>query len=208
MDRIEDATLIRRLTAGDRLAQRDFVERYFPAVHALLVRGYRLPDADAEEIAYDVLCATLLSPTRYRPERGASLRTWLLRVAANRAIDHLRRRTRHPREVSLPPMANPEASATGAGAESAMARLIDSACADLDEQQRQILWWWAYGFPHAQIADWTGKSQSAVRQIVCRARRVVEKRLGAAFTAEPEPPPRRSHRSVGGGESLRHGDAQ
>lgn len=124
-----------------------------------------------------MLAAFLAAPQRFDPSRGVALRTWLLRVTRNRAIDLLRKRAVSP-EVDLP--ANvlcPDAVPLAVGAGLSLARLVEDVCETLPAEQRRILWWYAYKMSHRVIAGWVGKSEEAVRQVVARVKREVTARL-------------------------------
>jgi len=77
----EDARLIALLRAGDEAAFATLVERYQPAV-LRLARMYVSRDL-AEEIAQETWLAVLNSIDRF--EQRATLKSWILRIAMNKA---------------------------------------------------------------------------------------------------------------------------
>jgi len=92
-----DAALLERLRAGDEAAYAELVERY--AVTLLrLVRMYVPSTAVAEEVVQETWMGVLAGIDRF--EARASLRTWLFRIAVNRA------RTRGSREARTVPFAS------------------------------------------------------------------------------------------------------
>src|SRR5437868_725202 len=53
--------------------------------------------SEAEDVIQDVFLTLWCRPERFDPARGTA-RAWLLTVVRNRSMDHLRRRSTHPRE--------------------------------------------------------------------------------------------------------------
>lgn len=84
-----DTELIRQISAGDAEALRQLFERYEKLVFSL---AYKMLNdrATAEEITLDVFLRIWQHANRYRAEK-AQVKTWLVRIARNLAIDHLRR---------------------------------------------------------------------------------------------------------------------
>jgi RNA polymerase sigma-70 factor (ECF subfamily) len=89
-----DAGLLARLRCGDEAAFLELVRRYGPVMHRLALSYVRSP-AVAEEVVQDAWIGVLGSLERF--EGRSSLRTWLLRILANRA------RTRGAREARCLP---------------------------------------------------------------------------------------------------------
>jgi RNA polymerase sigma-70 factor (ECF subfamily) len=89
-----DADLLARLRCGDEAAFLELVQRYGPVMHRLAMSYVRSP-AVAEEVVQDAWIGVLGSLTRF--EGRSSLRTWLLRILANRA------RTRGAKEARCLP---------------------------------------------------------------------------------------------------------
>lgn len=86
----DDLALIAAIADGDAAALDQLYARYRPA--ALAVAYSVLRDATtAEDILHDAFLSVWRSAASYRPERG-SLRSWLMTIARNAAIDHLRAR--------------------------------------------------------------------------------------------------------------------
>src|ERR1035437_1882486 len=90
-----DEELMRLIAGGDPRAFEVVYERHCTAAFSLAYRicGVR---ATAEEVAQEAFLAIWRSGGRYDRTRG-SVRTWLLGVVHNRAIDMLRRTTVHER---------------------------------------------------------------------------------------------------------------
>ena len=89
-----DAELVDRLRLGDEAAFLELVRKYGPVMHRLALSYVRSP-AVAEEVVQDAWIGALRSLERFQGR--SSLRTWLLRILANRA------RTRGAREARCLP---------------------------------------------------------------------------------------------------------
>ncbi len=92
----DEANLIERSRGGDLEAFNALVVAYQGPVYSLC-----LSMLGAQQPAEDVTQETFISAFRNVSHmRGPSVRSWLLRIAANACIDELRRRKRHP-QLSL-----------------------------------------------------------------------------------------------------------
>jgi RNA polymerase sigma-70 factor (ECF subfamily) len=153
---LADEDLMRLVATGDARAFEVIYERHSTAVFSLAYRicGVR---AVAEEVTQEAFLAIWRRGASYDRTRG-SVRTWLLGVVHNRAIDALRRATAHERlrvsdEQAAERIEAPERTdveiARREDARS-MRALIDA----LPEEQRRVIEL-AYfgGFTHEQIAE-------------------------------------------------------
>jgi RNA polymerase sigma factor (sigma-70 family) len=86
-----DAQLVTRALAGAQDAYQALVERYGSAVYNLVARMVRDPGV-AEELAQDAFVKAFGALRTYDPAYKFS--NWMLRIAHNTAIDHLRRARR------------------------------------------------------------------------------------------------------------------
>src|SRR3954454_9400631 len=92
-----DGELLARLRCGDEAAFLELVERYGPVMQRVALTYIRTQSV-AEEVVQDAWIGVLRSLDRF--EGRSSLRTWLLRILANRA------RTRGAREARCVPFAS------------------------------------------------------------------------------------------------------
>jgi RNA polymerase sigma factor (sigma-70 family) len=81
--------------AGDREAMGELYVLHAPAVHAHVLRVVRDRD-DADDVTQQVFAKLLTSLDRYQPGEAPFI-VWVLRVARNTAIDHVR----HARAASV-----------------------------------------------------------------------------------------------------------
>ena len=91
-----DAAIVRRAQSGHREAFRTIVERHSAGVFRVAYRLTR-SEADAEDVVQETFLKAYAELGRF--EGRAALATWLHRIAANCAIDLIRRR---PAGVSAP----------------------------------------------------------------------------------------------------------
>jgi RNA polymerase sigma-70 factor (ECF subfamily) len=82
-----DADLVDRCRAGDQEAWGLLVERYSRYVYSIAGRGFRLSDAEAEDVFQDVFLRVYLRLDSIRD--GAAVRPWIAQVTRRLCIDHL-----------------------------------------------------------------------------------------------------------------------
>jgi RNA polymerase sigma factor (sigma-70 family) len=83
-----DAELVARCRAGDEAAWSALVDRFSRYVHAIVVRVYRLTDADAEDVFQETFVRAYEHLDRLRDDEA--FRPWLAQLARRLAIDRLR----------------------------------------------------------------------------------------------------------------------
>src|SRR5437867_7665408 len=91
-DKADDVRLVDRIAEGDAEALGELYDRYGRVAFGVLYRMLPGPEA-AEEVAQDAFHSVWRRASSYRAERG-SVRTWLLAIARNAAIDWRRTRGR------------------------------------------------------------------------------------------------------------------
>lgn len=90
----DDATLLARFRAGDRTAFDDLVRRHQQPIFLLALR-YLEHTEDARDVAQRAFVQAYQQLGAFRGD--ASFRTWVYRIAANLAMDALRKRGRDAR---------------------------------------------------------------------------------------------------------------
>jgi RNA polymerase sigma factor (sigma-70 family) len=85
---LRDAELVARCRAGDPQAWNELVERFSRFVFAICVRGFRLSEADAEDVFQDVFAKTFEQLPRLRDD--GAIRPWLAQLTRRACIDRLR----------------------------------------------------------------------------------------------------------------------
>jgi len=95
---MEDEVLLERILAGDRDAFRELVGRYQLSL-VRVARYYVNSEASAEDVAQDTWIAVIKGLEKF--EGRSSFKTWLFRIAANRAR---KTGTREHRIISVDPV--------------------------------------------------------------------------------------------------------
>jgi RNA polymerase sigma-70 factor (ECF subfamily) len=86
-------SIVERCRRGDREAWRELVDEYSRYVYAIILRGYRLPQAEAEDVFQDVFARVFERLETLRDDDA--LRGWIAQVTRNLCSDHLRRARAH-----------------------------------------------------------------------------------------------------------------
>ena len=169
-----DAELLAAAARRDKAAFAEIASRYYRPVYRLAWRmsgGH----ADSEDIAQEAFVKLWRDPGQLR--EAAALKGWLMRVAANGAIDRARRRRTTPLDET------PEPSDTRPRADRALERQeaqrhIDTAIAALPERQRLALSLVHFeGLSNIEAAAAMELSVEAVESLLARARRGLKEKL-------------------------------
>jgi RNA polymerase sigma-70 factor (ECF subfamily) len=135
-----DALLAARLAAGDDHALAEVFDQLGSAVYKTAVRVLGSGTA-AQDVVQDVFVELWNNPQRYDPQLG-SLRTFLVVVARNRAVDHarseLRRAARQVRHFRLTP-ADDTPTPHDQAAAAAAAAAVREAVNELPAAQREVV---------------------------------------------------------------------
>lgn len=97
MDRDDGISCYRRFLAGDRSGLEELLALYRRAL-VLFVNGYVRDAALAEDIAIDVFFELYKRKKPFDETRGAAFKTYLFRIARNKALNALRKRGRRREE--------------------------------------------------------------------------------------------------------------
>jgi RNA polymerase sigma-70 factor (ECF subfamily) len=180
---VSDEELLRRLQARDSRALEALYDRYSRLAFGLALRV--LGDRDqAEDVVQDAYLALWRAAGTYQAERGA-VRTWLLTIVRNRAIDRLRCRAATSDVESLEAVLSaPEADVWAQVSRQLLREEIVGALGQLPPEQRRVVEL-AYfgGFSHAEIANITTLPLGTVKG---RMRMALQKLRGALGVREPE----------------------
>lgn len=174
---IQEVDWIKTVQNGGPENFRPFVQEYGPYIYRTVYAVLRSPH-DAEDVTQEVL----LQIYRSLPEcRFDGLKTWITRIAVNRAIDHKRSRARKPEqlvdEVSFeekPPdqaqtMSMPAAEQLTIEAEDK--RLVQERIASMPGNYREVInAYYMEEKTYEQIAAETGLERKSVESRLYRAR--------------------------------------
>ena len=181
----EDDTLMQRTAAGDERAFRQLVARWEQPVVAFLIHMLGSVD-EAQDLAQDTFLKVFDQAPRYRPE--GRFRSWLLRIAGNKARSTLRRRkilrwvnfdlTSHDKAApGDDPMQGLERRET--------IRQVRAAVAELPERQRVAVVLKRFqGLSYKEIAEVLDTTVPAVESLLQRAAGALRLHLGPIVEAE------------------------
>jgi RNA polymerase sigma factor (sigma-70 family) len=183
--------LIDGLMQRDNESIRAFVRQYQPAVikTAFHFTGNM---QDAEDISQEVLLEVTRSIGRYR--RGASLGTWVTRIAINRSLDHLRREHRRGILQSLSIFKQGRGDEGASVTREPVSRdhpagdretraILDKAVNSLPENQRIAFILSKYEErTYREIAEVMNVSLASVESLIHRAKLNLQQRLAGYFS--------------------------
>ena len=163
---LADEELMRLVQAGDPRAFELVYDRHGGAAFSLAYRmvGNR---AAAEDVAQEAFVSIWRSRLRYEPARG-SVRTWVLGIVHNRAIDGFRRNKVHEsRRAGMEGIEERHEAPDRTDVEVARrdeAEHVRAALGELPDEQVKVLEL-AYfgGFSHSEIADMLGMPMGTVK---------------------------------------------
>lgn len=179
-DSPEDAQLARRAAAGDQEAFEALVVRYETPLRKL-VYGYVLDWEVAEDVAQDAFLLAFRKLDRL--DEHAAFKSWLYRIAINRAHDELRRKSRWGRRLDRNVGEEALAELPAAGAESRvesrlLRRSLVRALAELPKGQRTaVVLKDVVGMKYVEIAELLGCPIGTAQIRVHRGRRQLRRRL-------------------------------
>jgi RNA polymerase sigma-70 factor (ECF subfamily) len=175
--------------AGDRDAMRQLYVLHVAAVHAHVLRIVGDVN-DADDVTQQVFAKLLTGLDRYRPGEAPFV-GWVLRVAHNAAIDHVRRVRAVPCEEVEEAEARDDRRAEEARSS------LQAALASLPRDQRDVLLLThLVGLSPREIADLLGRSVRSVHGLHYRGRaaaRLALNDLGSAPIVAAIPSQRRQH---------------
>lgn len=172
---LDDVTL-RRAMRGDADASRALVERYQDRVFALASRMLTgRGRATTEDVAQDTFLAVFRQLPRFDLQGPAKLSTWILTIAARRAIDELRRQ----RPVLLVELDRAgESRADDRAVRRELGAAIEAALRDLSPELRAAFLLREYhGLEYVEIAKALAIDLGTVKSRLSRARASLRERL-------------------------------
>jgi len=152
---LADGDLISLVEADDAQAFAPLYDRHSRAAYSLAYRMMGEKQA-AEDLVQDAFLKVWRSATSYRAERG-SVRTWLLSIVHNRAIDQLRslasrRRTQEKIEATAP-MSQPSEAFAKSWANSQREQVREALKSLPEEQLKTLELAYFSGYTHVEIAE-------------------------------------------------------
>ncbi len=167
---------IARAKEGDRDAVRLLYSRYSDNVYGY-VRSIVRDEKEAEDLTQQVFMKLMLVIGKYQ-DYGVPFSGWLLRLARNIALDHLRVRRPTPTDdlIGVDTHADESARETARDLYTALDTLSD-------EQRKVMVMRHIVGLSPPEIAEQMGRSESSIHGLHHRGRRALKQelaRLGSA----------------------------
>lgn len=161
---------VKRAKAGDREGLHFLYVRFAPDVQRY-VASFVHDHHEAEDITQNVF-AKLMTAIRKYEQREVPFAAWILRVARNAALDHMRSRRAIPtEEVRISDSGQAQTSFD-------RGRDLRHALEGLPEDQREVLVLrHIIGLSPTEIADTLGKTESSVHGLHHRGRRSLQENL-------------------------------
>lgn len=166
----EIARAVIQAKRGDNEAMRYLYLRYADSVY-----GYVLSivhdEHEAEDVTQQVFAKLFTVIERYEP-RQVPFAAWIVRVARNVAVDHLRAQ----RQIPCEEVFGPDDSVDASRHDRVLA--LRAALATLPEEQRNVVVLrHLYGYSPGEIGDLMGKTQPSVHGLHHRARQALRTEL-------------------------------
>jgi RNA polymerase sigma-70 factor (ECF subfamily) len=160
---------VARAKEGDRDAHRFLYAQYSHNVYGY-VRSIVRDDHEAEDITQHVFAKLMTTIVKY-DDRGVPFFAWLIRLARNVAIDHLRAQRATPTENVLDPD-------SACGIDLDQAETVRAALATLPDEQRQVvIMRHVIGLTPGEIADRMSRSEGSIHGLHHRGRRALQREL-------------------------------
>lgn len=167
------------------------VLRLYQADIRVLMRRHFGNSAEADEVAQEVFVQVYRSMSKFRQE--GSLRAWVLAIARNQILLHLRNETRRKRLTgfTMPPELLEVGATTSDGdpfqhetAEAQLLALQDCLHRLGDQPRAMIEAFYFQGQPAESIATETGKNAGAIRMMLMRIRKQLGKCIRGKLSLE------------------------
>ena len=166
---IKTRVAVARAKQGDREALRYLYVSYSHNIYGY-VRSIVRNDHEAEDVTQHVFAKLMTTIHKY-DDRGIPFFAWLVRMARNVAIDHLRSNRLIPTENVLDPTKS-------TGADLDRTETVRAALAALPEEQREVVVLrHVVGLTPGEIADRMGRTESAIHGLHHRGRRALQREL-------------------------------
>jgi RNA polymerase sigma-70 factor, ECF subfamily len=160
---------VARAKEGDQEALRFLYIKYSHNVYGY-VRSIVRDDHEAEDVTQHVFAKLITTLVKY-DDRGVPFFAWLLRLARNAAIDHLRANRLIPTETVLDPDA-------ASGIDLDRAETVRAALSTLPDEQREVvILRHVAGLTPGEIADRMGRTEGSIHGLHHRGRRALQREL-------------------------------
>jgi RNA polymerase sigma-70 factor, ECF subfamily len=179
---------VARAKEGDAEALRFLYVTYSHNIYGY-VRSIVRDDHEAEDVTQHVFAKLMTSVVKY-DDRGVPFFAWLLRLARNVAIDHLRANRLTPTEEVLDP-------GSDSGFDLDQVETVRAALAAIPDEQREVVVLrHVVGLSPAEIADRLGRTESSIHGLHHRGRRALQNELRLLESTPSTRPMQRTARAA------------
>lgn len=171
-----DEALIVLVGRGDRAAATVLIERHTDATYAQCYRMLR-NQAAAEDATQEIFLRLWRHARKWK-DKGAKVKTWLYRIAANYCLDQLRKGGRFMNDDGLTEISDNAAGPADQLAAHQDRTVILEALEILPERQRMAIGLcYLQEMPNGEAAELMGISVTAIESLLARARRQLRETL-------------------------------
>lgn len=160
---------VARAKEGDLEAMQFLYVTYCQNVYGY-VRSIVRDDHEAEDVTQHVFAKLMTTLVKY-DDRGLPFLAWLIRLARNVAIDHLRTNRLTPTEAVIDPESTSGMDLDGRETMRAALAVLP------DEQREVVVLRHVLGLTPAEIAERMGRSESSIHGLHHRGRRTLQREL-------------------------------
>mgnify|MGYP006275284347 FL=1 len=155
----------------DRSAFETLCERYAGKIHGMACR-MGLEYRDAEEATQDLLIRIWQTADQWAPDKGASAKTWIYKLAKNLIIDHHRKNKKFLHMISGNTLSENNLSQDSDSKKMTQQDLIQKALSNLPETQKTALILFYYqGLSTREIAHVQNTTEKGVERSLSHARK-------------------------------------
>ena len=160
----DEESLVRRAQQHDQTALTQIYEENFDRIYRYIV--FKIGErTEAEDMTQQVFLSAFKSISSYK-WKGVPFSAWLFRIAHNRIVDFLRKKSKR---LTVPLDESLASGGSNPGLEAErnleIADLVSAARQLTDAQQEVISLRFAGGLPIAEVARIMGKSQGAIKAL-------------------------------------------
>jgi RNA polymerase sigma-70 factor, ECF subfamily len=166
---IKTRVAVARAKQGDQEALRYLYVSYSHNIYGY-VRSIVRDDHEAEDVTQHVFAKLMTTLGKY-DERGVPFLAWLLRIARNVAIDHLRANRMLPTELVF------DADASGMTDLDQSETVLVALASLPDEQHEVVILRHVVGLTPGEIADRLGRTEGSIHGLHHRGRRALQREL-------------------------------
>lgn len=171
-----DEDIIAKVAGGDEASFRILTERYTGLIFSV---AYRISynRTAAEDVVQETLLRLWQKASDYDAQRGASVKTWICRIATNLCIDE-RRKSGREYQGDVPEKADPAEGAQAAMEGRQTGQIVGRVLQDLPERQRSALVLFHYeGLSVKEIAQVLKTTPKGAERLLDRSRQALRRGL-------------------------------